>query len=148
LGRPIRVKLNSGIEYRGILGSLDGYLNIAMEQTEEYSTTGQLQAKYGDCFIRGNNGTFGIDDTLIPCMPFQRFVTKSPLTHHVISRSLFFILVSGFVSVILLMVFCILYCIGRLLRFQSNVHNNTTTKISPDRPCHIEVMTITKLYKG
>ena len=57
LGRPIRVKLNSGIEYRGVLGSLDGYLNIAMEQTEEYSTTGQLQAKYGDCFIRGNNGT-------------------------------------------------------------------------------------------
>ena len=57
LGRPIRVKLNSGIEYRGVLGSLDGYLNIAIEQTEEYSTTGQLQAKYGDCFIRGNNGT-------------------------------------------------------------------------------------------
>ena len=57
LGRPIRVKLNSGIEYRGVLGSLDGYLNIAMEQTEEYSNTGQLQAKYGDCFIRGNNGT-------------------------------------------------------------------------------------------
>ena len=57
LGRPIRVKLNSGMEYRGVLGSLDGYLNIAMEQTEEYSPTGQLRAKYGDCFIRGNNGT-------------------------------------------------------------------------------------------
>lgn len=34
---------------------LDGYLNIAMEQTEEY-VDGQLKAKYGDCFIRGNNG--------------------------------------------------------------------------------------------
>jgi U6 snRNA-associated Sm-like protein LSm6 len=55
LGRPVQVKLNSGIEYRGILACLDGYLNIAMEQTEEY-VDGQLQAKYGDCFIRGNNG--------------------------------------------------------------------------------------------
>jgi len=55
LGRPVRVKLNSGIEYRGVLACLDGYLNIAMEQTEEY-VDGQLKAKYGDCFIRGNNG--------------------------------------------------------------------------------------------
>jgi len=30
-------------------------MNIAMEQTEEY-VDGQLKAKYGDCFIRGNNG--------------------------------------------------------------------------------------------
>ena len=31
-------------------------MNIAMEQTEEYQN-GQLKAKYGDAFIRGNNGT-------------------------------------------------------------------------------------------
>eukprot|EP00523_Entomoneis_sp_CCMP467_P010017 CAMPEP_0168723470 /NCGR_PEP_ID=MMETSP0724-20121128/3133_1 /TAXON_ID=265536 /ORGANISM="Amphiprora sp., Strain CCMP467" /LENGTH=102 /DNA_ID=CAMNT_0008770181 /DNA_START=15 /DNA_END=323 /DNA_ORIENTATION=- len=55
LGRPIRVKLNSGVEYRGVLACLDGFLNIAMEQTEEYNVDGQLRAKYGDCFIRGNN---------------------------------------------------------------------------------------------
>jgi hypothetical protein len=30
-------------------------MNIAMEQTEEY-VDGQLTSKYGDCFIRGNNG--------------------------------------------------------------------------------------------
>jgi hypothetical protein len=40
----------------GVLACLDGYMNIAMEQTEEY-VDGQLKAKYGDCFIRGNNGT-------------------------------------------------------------------------------------------
>lgn len=39
----------------GVLACLDGYMNIAMEQTEEY-VNGQLKAKYGDCFIRGNNG--------------------------------------------------------------------------------------------
>lgn len=82
LGRPVRVKLNSGTEYRGkniecaccrlssdsladskasllplagVLACLDGYMNIAMEQTEEF-VDGQLKAKYGDCFIRGNNG--------------------------------------------------------------------------------------------
>eukprot|EP00968_Pinguiococcus_pyrenoidosus_P014457 scaffold1307_cov200-Pinguiococcus_pyrenoidosus.AAC.146 len=38
----------------GILACLDGFMNIAMEQTEEY-VNGQLKAKYGDCFIRGNN---------------------------------------------------------------------------------------------
>ena len=36
LGRPVIVKLNSGVSYRGILACLDGYMNIAMEQTEEY----------------------------------------------------------------------------------------------------------------
>ena len=29
-------------------------MNIAMEQTEEY-VNGQLKAKYGDVFLRGNN---------------------------------------------------------------------------------------------
>jgi U6 snRNA-associated Sm-like protein LSm6 len=47
--------LNSGTDYKGVLACLDGYMNIAMEQTEEY-VDGQLKAKYGDCFIRGNNG--------------------------------------------------------------------------------------------
>lgn len=41
--------------YAGILACLDGYMNIAMEQTEEY-VNGQLKNKYGDAFIRGNNG--------------------------------------------------------------------------------------------
>ena len=31
-------------------------MNIAMEQTEEYVNS-QLKNKYGDAFIRGNNGT-------------------------------------------------------------------------------------------
>jgi len=54
LGRPVNVRLNSGTDYKGVLACLDGYMNIAMEQTEEY-VDGQLKAKYGDCFIRGNN---------------------------------------------------------------------------------------------
>ncbi|EPS67171.1 hypothetical protein M569_07607, partial [Genlisea aurea] len=53
-GRPVVVKLNSGVDYRGILACLDGYMNIAMEHTEEY-VNGQLKFNYGDAFIRGNN---------------------------------------------------------------------------------------------
>mmetsp|Transcript_41707 Transcript_41707/g.66981 ORF Transcript_41707/g.66981 Transcript_41707/m.66981 type:complete len:111 (-) Transcript_41707:111-443(-) len=53
-GKQVVVKLNSGVDYRGILACLDGYMNIGMEQTEEY-VNGQLKNKYGDAFIRGNN---------------------------------------------------------------------------------------------
>ena len=52
--------------YAGILACLDGYMNIAMEQTEEY-VNGQLKNKYGDAFIRGNNGNnvFKISEVLV-----------------------------------------------------------------------------------
>lgn len=43
--------------FTGILVCLDGYMNVAMEQTEEF-IDGQLRNKFGDCFIRGNNGKF------------------------------------------------------------------------------------------
>lgn len=72
LGKPVKVKLNSGIDYKGtyvvlaqlnfsynvkigVLACLDGYMNIALENTEEY-VDGRLRNKYGDTFIRGNNG--------------------------------------------------------------------------------------------
>uniref|UniRef100_A0AC34FXI0 Sm domain-containing protein n=1 Tax=Panagrolaimus sp. ES5 TaxID=591445 RepID=A0AC34FXI0_9BILA len=54
VGKPVVVKLTNGTDYRGILSCLDGFMNIALEQTEEYQN-GQLKNKYGDAFIRGNN---------------------------------------------------------------------------------------------
>lgn len=33
-GKAVVVKLSSGADYRGVLACLDGYMNIAMEQTE------------------------------------------------------------------------------------------------------------------
>ncbi|CAI0396440.1 unnamed protein product [Linum tenue] len=44
-------------------------MNIAMEQTEEY-VNGQLKNKYGDAFIRGNNGInqFLNQDYLVYCV--------------------------------------------------------------------------------
>ena len=55
VGKPVIVKLNSGVEYRGVLACLDGYMNIALEQTQEF-VNGKPLNSYGDAFIRGNNG--------------------------------------------------------------------------------------------
>jgi hypothetical protein len=74
------VKLNSGVVYKGLgnasqvdcasvfgsktsdfvlvlgeLQSVDGYMNIALEKTEEY-VNGVKRRSYGDAFVRGNNG--------------------------------------------------------------------------------------------
>ncbi|MCJ1317451.1 U4/U6-U5 snRNP complex subunit lsm6 [Xylographa vitiligo] len=63
IGNPVTVKLNSGVVYKGYfqrdaiggeLQSVDGYMNIALEKTEEY-VNGQLRRSYGDAFVRGNN---------------------------------------------------------------------------------------------
>ncbi|RFU24488.1 hypothetical protein B7463_g11848, partial [Scytalidium lignicola] len=56
IGQQVRVKLNSGVVYRGELQSVDGYMNIALEKTEEY-VNGVKKRSYGDAFVRGNNGT-------------------------------------------------------------------------------------------
>jgi hypothetical protein len=39
----------------GELQSVDGYMNIALEKTEEY-VNGNKRRTYGDAFVRGNNG--------------------------------------------------------------------------------------------
>uniref|UniRef100_T1HB81 Sm domain-containing protein n=1 Tax=Rhodnius prolixus TaxID=13249 RepID=T1HB81_RHOPR len=44
----------------GVLACLDGYMNIALEQTEEY-VNGQLKEKYGDAFLRDVNKYFKTD---------------------------------------------------------------------------------------
>jgi len=70
LGRNVTVKLNNGLEYQGdiisfmalllgILACLDGFMNIVLEQTEEYEN-GELKTKYNEAFFRGNNGKISI----------------------------------------------------------------------------------------
>ncbi|EGN97181.1 hypothetical protein SERLA73DRAFT_92211 [Serpula lacrymans var. lacrymans S7.3] len=54
VGKRVIVRLTSGVDYRGVLSCLDGYMNIALEQTEEH-VNGTLTNRYGDAFVRGNN---------------------------------------------------------------------------------------------
>ncbi|KAH9888198.1 like-Sm domain-containing protein [Xylariomycetidae sp. FL2044] len=53
-GNPVTVKLNSDVVYKGDLQSIDGYMNIALEKTEEY-VNGVKRRTYGEAFVRGNN---------------------------------------------------------------------------------------------
>ncbi|EHL03317.1 putative U6 snRNA-associated Sm-like protein LSm6 [Glarea lozoyensis 74030] len=55
IGSQVTVKLNSGVVYKGELQSVDGYMNIALEKTEEH-VNGVKKRSYGDAFVRGNNG--------------------------------------------------------------------------------------------
>ncbi|KAH7034850.1 U6 snRNA-associated Sm-like protein LSm6 [Microdochium nivale] len=54
IGNNVTVKLNSGVVYKGELQSVDGYMNIALEKTEEH-INGKKGRTYGDAFVRGNN---------------------------------------------------------------------------------------------
>lgn len=94
LGAPVTVKLNSGVVYKGTdtctslspkskaynelesgeLQSVDGYMNIALEKTEEY-VDGKLRRNYGDAFVRGNNGLIPSGYRLKP----SRRLTESEL---------------------------------------------------------------------
>ncbi|SCZ96860.1 BZ3500_MvSof-1268-A1-R1_Chr4-1g06793 [Microbotryum saponariae] len=54
VGNRVLVRLNSGVSYHGILNCLDGYMNIALENTEEW-VGGRKTNEFGDAFVRGNN---------------------------------------------------------------------------------------------
>lgn len=43
--------------FPGELQSVDGYMNIALEKTEEH-VNGVKKRSYGDAFVRGNNGDY------------------------------------------------------------------------------------------
>ena len=49
----------------GVLSCLDGYMNIALEQTEEH-VNGTVTNRYGDAFIRGNNGMMTSHAVVLP----------------------------------------------------------------------------------
>ena len=53
LGQPVLVKLNDGIEYKGTLACLDGFMNVALSQATEVAK--DKTTFYGDLFLRGNN---------------------------------------------------------------------------------------------
>ncbi|KAK8055244.1 hypothetical protein PG993_000471 [Apiospora rasikravindrae] len=50
IGNSVTVKLNSGVVYKGELQSVDGYMNIALEKTEEY-VNGVKRRSYGDAHV-------------------------------------------------------------------------------------------------
>lgn len=55
----------------GELQSVDGYMNIALEKTQEF-VNGTKRREYGDTFVRGNNGMLSLD--------YYFFSVSNPLT--------------------------------------------------------------------
>lgn len=53
-GKAVQVKLKWGLEYKGILVSVDGYMNLQLANTEEY-IDGALTGNLGEALIRCNN---------------------------------------------------------------------------------------------
>ena len=53
LGKQVLVKLNDGIEYKGKLACLDGFMNVTLSQATEIAA--DKTTFYGDLFLRGNN---------------------------------------------------------------------------------------------
>ncbi|KAI9792884.1 MAG: U4/U6-U5 snRNP complex subunit lsm6 [Piccolia ochrophora] len=87
IGAPVTVKLNSGVVYKGELQSVDGYMNIALDKTEEF-INGSRSRSYGEAFVRGNNGTELMDH---PTSNTKRCITDiesaSPLVMYICSDS-------------------------------------------------------------
>ncbi|CAN3356469.1 U6 snRNA-associated Sm-like protein LSm6 [Diutina catenulata] len=54
IGSSVVVKLHNGITYSGSLQSIDGYMNIVLEEGNEMLGD-EVTKKWGDVFIRGNN---------------------------------------------------------------------------------------------
>lgn len=53
-GKPVMVKLKWGMEYKGYLVSVDGYMNLQLANTEEY-IDGNCTGNLGEVLVRCNN---------------------------------------------------------------------------------------------
>lgn len=53
-GKAVLVKLKWGMEYKGVLKSVDGYMNLQLLDTEEF-IDGQRAGELGEVLIRCNN---------------------------------------------------------------------------------------------
>ncbi|UIZ25623.1 hypothetical protein KXD40_006177 [Peronospora effusa] len=56
-GQPIMTRLKWGMEYKGILLSVDSYMNLQLANTEEY-INGELTGNLGETLVRCNNVLF------------------------------------------------------------------------------------------
>ena len=53
--KVVVVKLKNGMSYRGMLLRVDNYMNIYLQNAEEFDENGKMIASYGDVIRRGSN---------------------------------------------------------------------------------------------
>ena len=57
VNKNVMVRLKNDVEYRGKMTNVDAYMNVILNDAEEYAD-GALSANYGKVVIRGNNVLF------------------------------------------------------------------------------------------
>ena len=57
VNKNVMVRLKNDIEYRGKMTNVDAYMNVILNDAEEYADR-TLSANYGKVVIRGNNVLF------------------------------------------------------------------------------------------
>mmetsp|Transcript_21942 Transcript_21942/g.31857 ORF Transcript_21942/g.31857 Transcript_21942/m.31857 type:complete len:84 (-) Transcript_21942:55-306(-) len=57
LNKPVMVRLKWGMEYKGLLMSVDSYMNLQLANTEEF-IDGNFAGNLGEVLIRCNNVLF------------------------------------------------------------------------------------------
>jgi len=62
-GKTVMVKLKWGMEYKGYLVAVDGYMNMQLDKSEEY-IDGTFTGNLGEILIRCNNVLYirGVED--------------------------------------------------------------------------------------
>ncbi|MHA1681516.1 MAG: LSM domain-containing protein [Promethearchaeota archaeon] len=61
----IIIRLKDGTEYKGLLVETDNYMNMVLSDAKEMDRNGELIARFGEIFIRGNNILFIKPDNAI-----------------------------------------------------------------------------------
>ena len=57
VNKNVMVRLKNDIEYRGKMTNVDAYMNVILNDAEEFAD-GSLSANFGKVVIRGNNVLF------------------------------------------------------------------------------------------
>ncbi len=65
IDKPVIVKLKWGMQYKGILISIDGYMNLQLSEAEEWDSKDTCRGKIGECLIRCNNVLYVRDGDMV-----------------------------------------------------------------------------------
>ncbi|MCH2396790.1 MAG: U6 snRNA-associated Sm-like protein LSm6 [Nitrososphaerales archaeon] len=57
INKNVMVRLKNDVEYRGKMTNVDAYMNVILNDAEEFAD-GSLSANFGKVVIRGNNVLF------------------------------------------------------------------------------------------
>ena len=57
INKNVMVRLKNDVEYRGQMTNVDAYMNVILNDAEEFAD-GSLSANFGKVVIRGNNVLF------------------------------------------------------------------------------------------